>query len=74
MIREFSAQLDNSELKWHTDAENRLVIPISENDWKIQLDNELPKPLNEAVYIPKNLYHRVIKGTTSLKVKIIKGK
>ena len=38
----------------------------------IQLDNELPKPLTERTFIPKEVYHRVIKGTGNLKVKVKK--
>jgi hypothetical protein len=38
----------------------------------IQLDNELPKTLNEKVFIPMGMWHRVIKGTGDLEIKLIK--
>jgi len=39
----------------------------------IQLDNEIPKTLTEKVSIPKNTYHRVIKGSGDFKVRIKKS-
>lgn len=74
VIRSFSKDIASEELKWHTDGEDRTIIPLNENDWKIQLDNELPKPFKGVIFIPEGKYHRVIKGNTDLKVKIIKGK
>ena len=38
----------------------------------VQLDNQLPVPLTETIFIPKEMYHRVIKGTGDLTVKIKK--
>jgi len=37
----------------------------------IQIDNELPKIIDK-VFVPIGVYHRVIKGTGDLKVKITK--
>ena len=71
--RTFSNSVDEHELTWHRDREDRIVIPINENDWLIQFDNELPRKLNvdEEFFIPKNSFHRVIKGKTDLVVEII---
>lgn len=74
VIRSFSKDIPSEELKWHTDGEDRTIIPLNENDWKIQLDNELPKPFKGVIFIPEGKYHRVIKGSSDLKLKIIKGK
>lgn len=71
-IRTFSRNASSSELKWHTDGENRIVIPLNENDWMIQLDDELPKPFKGKIFIPEGKYHRIIKGSSDLKVKVIK--
>lgn len=73
VIRSFSKDIPSEELKWHTDGEDRTIIPLNKNDWKIQLDNELPKPFKGVIFIPEGKYHRVIKGNTDLKLKIIKG-
>jgi hypothetical protein len=40
----------------------------------IQLDNELPMKIEGEVFIPMGIYHRLIKGTEDLKIKVIKLK
>ena len=72
-IRTFSKDVDSEELKWHRDREDRIVTPIGHNDWSFQRDNELPQPLNGEIKIPKGEWHRVIKGTTDLVVRVQKG-
>jgi hypothetical protein len=71
-IRIFKRDIDEKSLVWHRDREDRIIESIGETDWMIQLDNELPKSLNQKVFIPKGVYHRVIKGTNNLKIKLIK--
>lgn len=71
-IREFSADVDTHELEWHIDKEDRIIEVLYNTDWQIQIDNCLPLPLNETIFIPKETYHRVIKGTDKLVVKIKK--
>ena len=71
-IRSFSQEVDEIELKWHRDEEDREVVSISKTDWKVQLDNELPVSLNSPVKIKASTWHRVIKGTGNLVVKITK--
>jgi len=71
-IREFSTDVDTHELEWHIDREDRTVEVIENIDWQFQLDNNLPQLLKETIFIPKETYHRVIKGTGNLKVKITK--
>ena len=72
-IRTFYPDVDFEDLKWHRDHEDRVVTPLNENDWQYQEDNKLPQPLKGELFIPKGLWHRVIKGTTELKVMIEKG-
>ena len=71
-IREFNADIDNHELEWHIDREDRTIEVIENKNWQVQLDNNLPTLLKETIFIPKETYHRVIKGTGNLKVKITK--
>jgi len=71
-IREFSPDVDTDELKWHRDYEDRLVIPIGFNDWKYQEDNKLPVAIDKELFIEKGVWHRVIKGTTPLVIKLKK--
>jgi hypothetical protein len=71
-IREFSSDVATHELEWHIDREDRTVEVIENNNWHFQLDNNLPQLLKETIFIPKETYHRVIKGTGNLKVRITK--
>jgi hypothetical protein len=71
-IREFKQDTDSGEFMWHRDYENRIVESIGDTDWLIQIDNELPKQINEKVFIPMGAYHRLIKGTEDLKIKLKK--
>jgi hypothetical protein len=73
IIREFNENIDPIELMWHRDNEHRTVEILGETDWKIQLDNQLPTSMNESISIPKHMYHRLIKGTGNLKLKIHKS-
>ena len=68
----FSQDTDYGEYMWHRDREDRIVESIDETDWMIQIDNELPKVIDK-VFIPMGVYHRVIKGTGDLKIKLIKN-
>lgn len=70
--RLFKESTDNHELKWHFDKKDRKVKVVKSNDWELQMDNQLPIKLNEGdvITIPKGIYHRVIKGTGDLIVKI----
>jgi len=74
IIREFDENIDPIELKWHRDLEDRTVTVLEGQGWYFQQDNELPVELKEGVsiFIPKLEWHRVIKGDTNLKIKIIK--
>jgi hypothetical protein len=71
-IREFSKDVDQESLVWHRDKKDRLVKIIEGKDWSIQFDNFMPENLSvgSEFYIPKNTYHRIIKGTTDLKIEI----
>ena len=72
IIREFNENIDPIELMWHRDLENRTVEVLEGEGWQFQRDNELPVELKEGVriLIPKLEWHRVIKGNTTLKIKI----
>ena len=71
-IRTFSQDVSQFELVWHRDKEDRIVTPIGQTDWKFQLDNDIPRTIEKEIFIPKETYHRLIKGTNNLKVRIQK--
>lgn len=70
--RFFFPDIDAHLLKWHWDDEDRYIIPLNANDWKFQFDNELPIDFNIPIFIKEGIQHRIIKGTTSLFIKIKK--
>ena len=72
-IREFSQDTPSFEFVWHRDKEDRYVQATHDTNWQFQLDNELPQRLSETkLFIPKETYHRLIKGKGDLIVKIYK--
>ena len=71
-IRIFKSDVDDVSLVWHRDREDRIIKSIGDTDWMIQLDNELPKKIEGDVFIPKGVYHRLIKGNNDLKIKVSK--
>ena len=72
VIRVFDQDIDPIELMWHRDQEDRIVEPVEPTDWLVQLDNELPSLINKQIFIPKYVWHRTIKGTGQLTIKITK--
>lgn len=73
VVRTFGEDIDPIELKWHRDDEDRTVVAVVESDWQIQLENKLPVSLDVPIFIERGEWHRLIKGTGELKVKIVKG-
>lgn len=73
-LRKFYKDTDPGNLVWHRDREDRTILVLNKSDWLIQVDNQLPLPLRKGagIFIPKGMYHRVIKGTTDLEIKITK--
>ena len=71
-IRTFKQETDSGEMTWHRDREDRIIESIGETNWGFQLDNQLPIRLVDKIYIPKGVYHRLIKGDGDLKLKLQK--
>jgi len=72
LIRIFSPDVESEELKWHQDLKDRKVAVIDGGDWKFQMEDSLPTKLESAkqLFIPKLVWHRVIKGKGNLVVEI----
>ena len=70
--RTFDETIDEMELVWHRDKKDRMVKVIQSEGWTFQMDNELPIELKKGteLFIPKEVYHRVIKGNGELKIEI----
>ena len=73
ILRECSHDTPSFEFVWHRDKEDRYIEPIHDTDWEFQLDNDIPRTLQKnKLFIPKETYHRLIKGTGDLTLKIYK--
>lgn len=72
IIRTFDKNVHDDELVWHRDKRHRVVEILEGDSWKLQFDNKTPKKLTvgKKVFIPAMTYHRIIKGKTSLVVRI----
>lgn len=72
IIRTFDPNVEESELKWHRDLKDRIVIIKKSGNWKFQMEDQLPVNLfeNQEIFIPKDSWHRVIKGDSNLIVQI----
>ena len=72
LIRKFSKDVSSSKLAWHRDHSDRAVSVVEGIDWLLQIDNNVPVLMEVGIqyYIPKNTYHRVIKGSTDLVLEI----
>ena len=71
-IREFRQDTDSGEFMWHRDREDRIIEPVDETDWMLQIDDELPMKIEGEVFIPMGVYHRLIKGTGDLRIRLKK--
>ena len=74
-IRTFSTDVDEMDLIWHTDKENRFIKVLEGNGWQFQYDEELPFEMTDGLGFPvmKGQIHRVIKGLGPLKIELHKS-
>ena len=74
-IRTFPADVDEMDLIWHADKENRIITVIKGSGWKFQFDEELPIEMIEgkSISILKGRIHRVIKGNGPFVLKLQKN-
>ena len=72
IVRTFTPDVDVEELKWHQDLRDRKVRIIEDGGWSFQMEDDLPNKLSvdQQIFIPKFVWHRVIKGKDNLVVEI----
>lgn len=68
--RKFKEDTPESELVWHRDLRDREVTILEETDWMFQLEDHIPQHLKDTIFIPRNTYHRLIKGKRELNILI----
>ena len=73
--RTFPIDVLEEDLVWHRDKEDRTIKVLEGSGWKFQYDNGLPfeLKLEDEVTIQKMVYHRLIRGISPLKIKVIRG-
>ena len=71
-IRTFKKDVIIDELKWHRDHNGRYIEVLEGSGWELQLENQLPRKLlkGDRLFIEKETYHRIKRGTTDLVLKI----
>ena len=71
-LRTFCKDILNEELVWHRDEKDRIVEVLEGDNWEIQFENELPKPLEKGkkYAIPAYTFHRIKRGVSDLILKI----
>lgn len=75
IIRRFDKDVDSEELYWHRDDEHRVVEVLEcGKGWAVQFDNEIPFSIDKGttIFIFRHEWHRVIKGSGDLLIKIHK--
>jgi hypothetical protein len=70
--RTFDEATAKSEMVWHRDREDRIIEPVEPTDWLFQIENQLPVPIEGQLFVPMGCWHRAIKGTGNLKIRIKK--
>lgn len=65
--------LDDIELNWHIDGSTRFMQVLEGVGWKFQYQGEPEKEIGPgtSIHINKNSIHKLIKGSTDLKVRIV---
>ena len=73
-VRIFKKDVQDDELVWHRDREDREVRVVKGRGWQFQREDCLPILLREGdtIQIKKEEWHRIIKGNSDLIVEIIK--
>lgn len=73
-VRTFDPTVEDAEYVWHRDFENREIEILEGEGWQFQLERCLPWLLKKGMVfdIKQYEYHRLIKGVTPLKCRVIK--
>jgi len=75
-IRKFSSTTPEDHLIWHRDRQDRVVEVIGGKGWMFQRDGSIPVQIGPGniFEVSANEWHRIIKGSGDLIVKITEGK
>ena len=70
--RVFKENVNDEQLIWHKDKNDRVIKVIYGTGWKLQYDNQIPFELvpGQNYHINKEEFHRLHKGNSELKIEI----
>lgn len=73
VYRRFEGTVEETDLVWHRDANDRQIKVLEGQGWQLQFDNQLPQKLEpgETYFIAREQYHRLIKGDDKLVIEIV---
>ena len=65
--------IDHPELSWHKDNKTRFMQVLEGVGWKFQFKDEPAREVGPgtSIHVNKNCIHKLIKGSTDLKVRIV---
>lgn len=74
-IRIFNYESPIEQYVWHRDKEDRIIEILEGEGWQLQFEDCLPFLLKEGMRfeIPEGDFHRLLKGATDLKIRIIRN-
>ena len=72
IVRQFKETVLDEELVWHRDKKSRTIEVLQGEGWKFQYDNQVPFEIKkgDSFFVEALQYHRLIKGTSDLILKI----
>lgn len=71
-VRTFDEHINGDELIWHRDKKSRRITVLQGMGWQLQKENKLPEyiEMGKSYFIMKMEYHRLIKGSNNLVLRI----
>lgn len=71
-VRTFLSTVNDQDLIWHRDREDRTITVLEGSGWSFQFDDQMPIELIEGnvIKIPAMKYHRILKKDTATDLKL----
>lgn len=72
IVRTFTSLINCKDIVLDSNKKDNQILAVSGNGWKLQIDDQNPVELSPEnnYFIPKETFHRIIKGNGDLILKI----
>jgi hypothetical protein len=72
-LKVFSINAKDEEYNYHLDPNSRLIKVLEGTGWSIKFKNRTAKQIGpgSVIHISKRVIHKLIKGTSNLKVQVL---